>query len=392
MKSRLILITLLSAWFLPAQLFAVDDAHFKKGDEAIKKAIAHLRTTQGEDGSWTPQAGPAITALAVRGMLDQPDIKADDPAVKKAIAYILGKAKDDGGIHDGKLENYNTAICLSALARINDQPGVAEKIKKGQDYLRGLQWSDQDDPKGVKITEAHPFYGGAGYGGEGRPDMSNTQIMLEGLYDSGLDCNDPAFQRALVFITRCQGTPANKMYGDKIAPDGGFIYATSQGKDKIGQLESKAGMETVDIPGQGPQNRMRTYGSMTYAGFKSYLYAQLDRNDPRVKDAFGWITKHYTLDVNPGMQDKPNTPVDERLQGHYYYFLTFSRAFDAWGEKQITLADGTKRDWGNDLVDKLASLQQADGSWVNPADRWMESDPNLVTAYAVLALEHAMKK
>ncbi|MCC7193018.1 MAG: terpene cyclase/mutase family protein [Phycisphaeraceae bacterium] len=377
---------------ISSPLLAVDDAHFKQGDEAIKKAIAYLRATQGADGSWTPKAGPGITALVVRGMLDQPDIKADDPAVKKAVAYILSMVKEDGGIHDGKLENYNTAICLSALARINDQPGVAEIIKKAQDYLRGLQWSDQVDPNGVKITEAHPFYGGAGYGREGRPDMSNTQIMLEGLYDSGLDCNDPAFKRALVFITRCQGTAVNKEFGDKIAPDGGFIYATSQSRDKVGQLESKAGMETVDIPGQGQQNRMRTYGSMTYAGFKSYLYAQLDRNDPRVKDALGWITRHYTLDFNPGLQDKSDTPVDERLQGHYYYFLTFSRAFDAWGQKQITLADGTKRDWGNDLVDKLASLQKEDGSWVNSADRWMEGDPNLTTAFAVLALEHALKK
>jgi len=74
---------------ISSPLLAVDDAHFKQGDEAIKKAIAYLRTTQGEDGSWTPKAGPGITALVVRGLLDQPDIKADDPAVKKAVAYIL---------------------------------------------------------------------------------------------------------------------------------------------------------------------------------------------------------------------------------------------------------------------------------------------------------------
>jgi squalene-hopene/tetraprenyl-beta-curcumene cyclase len=255
-----------------------------------------------------------------------------------------------------------------------------------------LQWSNQDDPSGVKITETHPFYGGAGYGHSGRPDMSNTQIMLEGLYDSGLDCNDPAFKRAIVFITRCQGTAANKEFGDKIVPDGGFIYATSKDKDHIGVPTTNAGEETVDIPGLGQQSRLRTYGSMTYAGFKSYLYAQLDRNDPRVTDAFGWIRRNYTLDQNPGLRNNPATPTDERLQGYFYYLLTFSRALDAWGEPSIKTADGKTHNWSNDLVDKLVSLQQKDGTWVNTADRWMEGDTNLTTAYAVLALEHAMKK
>lgn len=387
MKLRLLFLPLLAFAFLlaPSRAQALDDAHWKKAHEAIQRGIAYLRTTQGADGSWSPKAGPAITALAITPMLEQPDIRAEDPAVRKAIDYILSRAKSDGGIHDGFLENYNTAICLSALVRVNNRPGVPEVIKKGQDYLRGLQWAGQKDAQGKTIDESHPFYGGAGYGREGRPDMSNTQIMLEGLYDSGLDCKDPAFQRALVFISRCQGSTSNKDFGDKIVPDGGFIYSTSQGKDKVGQLESKAGEETVDVPGQGPQSRLRTYGSMTYAGFKSYLYANLDRNDPRVVEAFHWINRNYTLEQNPGM------PEPQKFQGYYYYFMTFARALKAWGSSQIKVADGTSHDWANDLVDKLVSLQKPDGSWNNTADRWMEGDLNLTTAYALIALENAIR-
>jgi len=37
------------------------------------------------------------------------------------------------------------------------------------------------------------------------------------------------------------------------------------------------------------------------------------------------------------------------------------------------------------------ALQRPDGSWVNEADRWMEGDPNLVTAYSVIALQIATK-
>ena len=69
--------------------YALDDAHWRKANDAIERGIAYLRTTQGADGSWSPQPGPAITALAIAPMLDRPDITADDPAVAKALAYIL---------------------------------------------------------------------------------------------------------------------------------------------------------------------------------------------------------------------------------------------------------------------------------------------------------------
>ena len=36
---------------------------------------------------------------------------------------------------------------------------------------------------------------------------------------------------------------------------------------------------------------------------------------------------------------------------------------------------------------RLMELQQTNGSWVNSNPRWWEKDPNLVTAYSVLALE-----
>ena len=52
---------------------------------------------------------------------------------------------------------------------------------------------------------------------------------------------------------------------------------------------------------------------------------------------------------------------------------------------------GAPRNWRDDLCDALLSSQRADGSWVNAADRWQEGQPDLVTAYALLALEEAIK-
>lgn len=385
MRQRFTFVALLSlfAVLLALPAAALDDAHWKQSQQSIARGIEYLRTTQNADGSWTPEPGPAITAMVVRVMLERKDISPSDPAVAKAIDYILSKVKEDGGIHDGFLENYNTAICLSALSLVKNRPDAAAAVQKAQNYLKGLQWVSQTDPKGTIVDETHAFYGGAGYGSHGRPDMSNTQIMLEGLYDSGLDCNDPAFQRALVFISRCQGIESNEFLKDKVAQDGGFIYATSIDKDAIGVPQSMASPDQIDEGKTGrPVSGLRTYGSMTYAGFKSFIYANVDRDDPRVQGAYKWIQKNYTLDRNPGLPDA------QAQQGLYYYYMTFSRALDAWGLSNIPV-EGAQRDWANDLVDKLAALQQKDGSWKNDADRWMEGDVNLVTAYALIALQHA---
>ncbi len=379
-------LSLIVSFTLLVPTWAVDDAHWTQADQAIRSGIAHLRQTQNKDGSWSPQPGPAITAMVLAVLLDHPDTPLSDPTVQKALTYILSKAKPDGAIHDGFLENYNTAICLAALARLNDHPEAHKAIQKGQAYLRHLQWHDQLDPQDNAIDAAHPYYGGAGYGKHGRPDLSNTQIMLEGLYETGMDCNDPVFIRALAFITRCQGTPMNTEFGDKITQDGGFIYATSINKDLIGIPQSMGSPELIDEAKQGkPVSGLRTYGSMTYAGFKSYLYANLDRDDPRVRHALSWIQNNYTLDHNPGM------PEPQKMQGHYYYLMTFSKALAAWGSEQITTADGVQHHWAHDLIDQLAKTQNKDGSWTNPADRWLEGDTNLTTAYALTALTYAIK-
>ncbi len=43
---------------------------------------------------------------------------------------------------------------------------------------------------------------------------------------------------------------------------------------------------------------------------------------------------------------------------------------------------GKEHNWRDDLVAALAKRQDANGSWVNRDDRFMEGDPNIVTSYA----------
>ena len=70
--------------------------------------------------------------------------------------------------------------------------------------------------------------------------------------------------------------------------------------------------------------------------------------------------------------------------GLYYYYHTFAKALDALGINEIEDAKGVKHDWRRELTEELARRQKENGSWVNTNNQWMEGDPNLATAIALL--------
>lgn len=387
LKSPLALMVLAAvvAGALAQPAAAVDDAHREKAQAVLTKAYDYLKKNQNEDGSWSPQPGPAITGLVVSGMLRDPGVDRDDPAVAKAIEYILKHQKEDGGIYGKFLKNYNTSICLMALGQLRDDPEIRKHIKEAQDFLLSLQWTEgKTDPQGNKVTREHPYFGGAGYGDSkhGRPDGSNTSMMLAALYDSGYDCTSPEFKNALVFISRLQGAATNDLLADRIVPDGGMIYATSINKDHIELPQTRTNDDRTEQAKEAGEydGPLPTYGSMTYAGYMSYLYAQLDRKDPRVVAARSWISSNYTVDQNPRMGQK----------SYYFYMHFLARALQANGEAKIATGDGEQHAWGNEVIAALAERQREDGSWVNSVDRWREGDPNLVTAYAIIAIQKAL--
>ena len=58
---------------------------------------------------------------------------------------------------------------------------------------------------------------------------------------------------------------------------------------------------------------------------------------------------------------------------------------------RLTVLDrsGQAHDWRADLVLTLSKRQNTNTSWIKPADSFVEGDPNILTAYGVLALAHA---
>lgn len=342
------------------------------------KAFDFLKKQQKPDFSWQNSYDPpGITAIVLRAFMADEKFDADQPFLDKAFDKLLSFQKDNGGIYQDALANYNTAIAVSALA-VSKEEEYKKPIAKALEYLRSLQFSDKIEgvqPDVHVDSDTSPKFGGFGYGKKGRPDLSNTQFALDALHDAGVKPGDPAFAAAMKFATRCQNlseTNDQKFAGD----DGGFIYTDdgTEGSNPAGEYK-------------GPDGRtfFRSYGSMTYAGLKSMIYAGLSKDDPRVKAAWAWITKNYTVDENPGMVF---AGADAAKGGLYYYYMTMARALRAYGQPVITDADGKKHDWRIDLINKLATLQRPDGSFVGEK-RWMEDNSVLVTSYALLALEDA---
>ena len=168
-----------------------------------------------------------------------------------------------------------------------DRPGrrVPQRGSSGPKTTKG--------PKGETVADkSNPWYGGWGYGRHGRPDLSNAQIALEALHDAGLKPDDPAYQAALVFVTRMQNSSRDQR------------PALGRRRRRLRlhpRQQRRIAWPAKSIAPDG-RRMLRSYGSMTYAGLKSMIYAGLTKDDPRVKAAVDWITKNWTLDENPGMR------------------------------------------------------------------------------------------
>jgi squalene-hopene/tetraprenyl-beta-curcumene cyclase len=326
------------------------------------KAVRFLKLTQSTDGTWTTANVPGITALCVTSLM-QSGVPADDASVARGLKFLTGLARDNGGIYHPQTQhrNYETSISVLALSAANKDGKYDKIIRNAEKFLRGLQWDEDEEQKPEDAG-----YGGAGYGKHQRPDLSNTQFLLEALKTAGVKADDPAMQKALTFVSRCQNLETehnNTPFAAKI-DDGGFYYTPAAGGTSQAGVDANGGL--------------RSYASMTYAGLKSMIYAGVHKDDPRVKAALTWITKHYSLRDNPGMGK----------QGLYYYYHTFAKTLSVLEVNDLKDADGKTHDWRAELVATLAQQQKSNGSWINEADRWYEGDPNLVTAYGLLALSH----
>ena len=344
----------------PAQAQAPADR-----DAVVQRGLDYLRNHgQADDGTFTIQAGPGLTALAVTAALRN-GVPVDDSLVARGLKALEGFVKPDGGIYgDGRLKNYETCIAIMAFQAANPDKRYDKLLADANKFVRGLQVGAGGDK-----PPTDPWYGGVGYGGPERPDLSNTAYLVEALHELDAGPEDDAIARALAFVSRCQNLDSehNDTKFAGLVGDGGFYYAIPT-----------EDVDPSDDERYTANGGLRSYGSMTYAGFKSLVYSGLTQEDPRTQAALEWIGKNYSVTENPG----------QGTAGLFYFYHSFASALDAAKLKEVAAADGTKHNWRADLVAELARRQNDDGSWTNANRQWFENDPNLSTSFALLALAH----
>ncbi len=327
----------------------------------VNKSVDFLKSVQGKDGSFSAKfAGPGITAIVVAGLVRN-GVSPEEPVVSNALKFLETKANKDGGIYDKFLANYTTAVAIMAFKEANTKGRYDGVIKNAGEFIKKIQHDEE---------ETHLNHGGFGYDKKSRPDMSNTGFAVEALLAAGFGKDDPAVQRALKFISRCQNLPGEKNdqpFAKKTTDDdkGGIVYDPAAG-DKSPHKTAAGGLRSV--------------GGMTYSGLKSFLYAGVKKDDERVKAAINWVRNHYTLEENPGMGKA----------GLFYYYHTFAKAMDALGDDIFVDAKGGKHDWRRELFEALRKQQLANGSWRNIGERTFgEDNAELATGFALLSLSYA---
>ena len=337
---------------------------------AIARSLEWLVAQQKEDGSWSNRDFPALTGLPLKAFAQDPRAK-KNPAAAKAVKYILSCVQKDGGIYKsvpdrkgGGLGNYNTAICMSALNALGDK-SLLRTILDARTFVASSQYQGAD-----------VYKGGFGYDKDTKrayTDLLNTYYSVEAMVETAKveDLRPKSEKRADIdwnetvkYIAKMQNKPKS---GKEDA--WGFFY--KPGESKAGSTTNEAGVVVF-----------RSYGSMTYVGMLALIHANVSRDDVRVQSAFDWSSRHWSLKENPGMG----------AQGLYFFYNVLTKSLSAYGQDMVPLPDGSLVNWRIEVAKMLVSKQKIDaktghGYWVNDSGRFWESDPVLVTAYAILALQ-----
>ena len=167
---------------------------------------------------WNDAGGQSLTPFVLDALLDLPE---RPPGVQRAAKFIRGHTNADPVDYP----NYSAGLAVRALIRAGErgcEPIVAEL--RAQQFTEENGWKRGDAP-----------YGAWGMGGDrrtppepGHVDLAMTRYVLEGLAAAGVKPPDPALERALVYLDRCQN------------PDGGFFFSTVEAAiNKAGEADGQ---------------------------------------------------------------------------------------------------------------------------------------------------------
>ena len=351
----------------------VPEENRARAEAALTRGAERLLALQNDDGSWGNPPMIGITALCVIALHDVPGTDAGkrDAAIDAGIVFLLADLAEDGttetlfGLRSQpafwektpRYATYSIATTLLAMATV-DKPEHIPLIKRGRAYLRTLQ----------RVNPNSKHRGGFGYGAGGRSaNLSITAWSAEAMYHTAYVEGDVQGADPIV-------TAQNEAMWTAVEA---FLEATQKIPDAD---EDAAGDSDAGGLGYKPSkdpSKVVVSGAMSYSGYKTMLYAKLSPADVRVRAVRKYIARNYDLSEDPG----------RGKAGYYYYLHAMAKALDAAGLDGLKLTDGRSVKWREDIIAVLAGLQGDDGGWHNEHGKYMESIPELVTAYAMMTLK-----
>lgn len=351
------------------------------GDEALTEGpLAGETARVGKDHPYYGGVGygrtgrPDLSNLSffLQAMADS-GLSEKDPSIERALVF-LKRTQMLGTVNDMPFAQGSTQGGF-----IYSNSSGKDNMGKGQSYGGEIAESLSGPPGTLAMVTLNP--GADGKKRTLKPDEVKARVQKAMEADKAV----ASAAAAIIVLVGPGNGEASSQFEVRSSLQAPDALATVVGKALEENGAPAAIVNAKTVPAWQGVSRLRSYGSMSYAGFKSLIYAKLPRNDERVAAAYNWIRHNYTLAENPGVGK----------DGVYYYYLTFARAMDAWGDPIVDAVkpDGSQEshEWALDLIDALAKLQNADGSFKSIDDRWMENNPVLIAAYSLIALEHAAK-
>jgi squalene-hopene/tetraprenyl-beta-curcumene cyclase len=356
-------------------------------DRALRLAGRFLVEQRSPDGSWRSdqyspfKSGDALTPLVLDAL--RPLASEDEfaPAFRKGCDRLAALVKSDGSIDEGKFglsyPVYTAALSVVVLGEASNVHHLKARdawlvYLRRRQLTEDLGWNPRDKP-----------YGGWGYSIPlpRKPraadltlpveaNLSATVFALDALRAAGQAGNDPAFQKALVFLQRRQNFEDERS-GDP--SHGGFTFIYDDGaRNKAGSYVDQHGL-----------TRFHSYGSTTADGLRGLLASRLPNKHARVAAARSWLETNFRTDIHPGPYEKVREPLRQSV--YFYYCRSVARTLQLLAVRELATREG-KVDWAEALADELLRRQDEKGRWINAADAQREDDPLVATSLAMSAL------
>jgi hypothetical protein len=307
----------------------------RRDHSALARAVRWLWSQQAEGGGWHSKTygmlrpGQSLTPFVLDALLGHPHEQAK---LDKAFEFLKRTINTDAIDYP----NYSAGLAVRVAGRLKRDATAWVAYLREQQFTEGNGWTSED-----------PAYGAWGMGGErrrppeaGHVDLAMTRYVLEGLAAAGTPASDPAMEKTLVYVSRCQN------------PDGGFFFST------VNVDTNKAGEES---------GKYRSYGTTTCDGLLSMRAAGVPASDQRIVRAQAWLKNNHLEERAPGFDLEPaRMGWSEGLR--FYYAAAITRAMP---ELPVQLPP-----------------QREDGSFSNVNKLVKEDDPLIATAFAVRVLCH----